>query len=389
MELSDSTPRSRVWLEINLDLIEQNFRHIQEAVAPLGVLAVLKANAYGLGVDQIAERLNRVGAAGFCVAELKEALPLVKFGKPVQILGCVFDYELEEAVRNHIIVAVTDLESAKKISEESVRQGVSTEVHLKVDTGMGRLGILEKDLLSVAKAVVKLPNLEVKGIYTHFPIAYRGADRYSFAQTARFLALTEKLGAHGITFEKIHIANSDAINNCSFACVPPFTHVRAGINLHGSFDTEGQRTMKLAPVLSLKTRLAAVRTLPAGTTVGYGCTCKLFEDTRVGTIAAGYADGLPLNLSNRGYVVVKDRLCPIIGRICMDYAMIRLDSFEDGEIRPGEIVTCLGGEGPNRITVEDWANIKGTHPYDIICSFGTRVERVFVSPKQTEGNNAK
>ena len=310
---------------------------------------------------------------------MKEALPLVKFGKPVQILGAVLDYEIPAAVANHIILGITDVEVAKKISAESVRQNVRTEVQLKVDTGMGRIGILENQVLAVAKEVVRLPNLDLKGIYTHFPIAYHGADRYSFAQTARFLAIIEKLSEHGIELEKRHIANSDAINNCPFATVPPFTHVRAGINLHGSFDTEGQRALRLEPVLALKTYLAAVRTLPAGHTIGYGCTCRLFRDTKVGTIAAGYADGLPLNLSNRGYVIVKDRLCPILGRLSMDYTTISLDGFEDGEIAPGEIVTCIGGEGPNRITVEDWAQIKGTHSYDVICSFGTRVERIFVT----------
>ena len=293
----------------------------------------------------------------------------------------MLDYEIAPAVANHVILGITDVNIARKISAESVRQNVRTEVQLKVDTGMGRLGILEDDVLSVAKEVVKLPNLDLKGIYTHFPIAYHGADRYSFTQTARFLSIIEKLAKHGINLEKRHIANSDAINNCPFATVPPFTHVRAGINLHGSFDTEGQRALKLEPVLSLKTYLAAVRMLPAGHTIGYGCTCKLFEDTRVGTIAAGYADGLPLNLSNRGYVIVKGRLCPILGRLSMDYTTISLNSFKEGEIEPGEIVTCIGGEDPNRITVEDWAQIKGTHSYDVICSFGTRVERVFVTDK--------
>ena len=377
--MDSSRIRSRVWVEVDLDTLEENFNKIRKAVEPAKVLAVLKANAYGLGVEKIAERLNRAGAAGFCVAELKEALPLVRFGKPVQILGGVLDYEIPAAVANHIILGITNVEVAKKISAESVRQNVRTEVQLKVDTGMGRLGILENQVLAVAREVVRLPNLDLKGIYTHFPIAYHGADRYSFAQTARFLAIIEKLSEHGIELEKRHIANSDAINNCPFATVPPFTHVRAGINLHGSFDTEGQRALRLEPVLALKTYLAAVRTLPAGHTIGYGCTCRLFRDTKVGTIAAGYADGLPLNLSNRGYVIVKDRLCPILGRLSMDYTTISLDGFEDGEIAPGEIVTCIGGEGPNRITVEDWAQIKGTHSYDVICSFGTRVERIFVT----------
>ena len=182
----------------------------------------------------------------------------------------------------------------------------------------------------------------------------------------------------GIEFSKIHIANSDAINNCEFTHHDPFNYVRSGINLHGSFDNEGQRRLNLESVLSLKTRLVAVRRLPAGYTIGYGRTFRLVRDMLVGTIAAGYADGLPLNLSNRGYVVIKDRLCPILGRLSMDYTTVSLESFREGEVTKGDEVICLGGSGPNAVTVENWAQIKGTHPYDVICSIGNRVERIYM-----------
>lgn len=371
--------RSRVWVEINLDTLEENFKKIAEAVAPAKVLTVLKANAYGLGVMEIANRLDRAGTSGFCVAELKEALPLVKYGKPVQILGGILDYEIPDAVANGIILAVTDYDTAKKISDESVRQNRVTECHFKIDTGMGRLGILSDEAVTLIPEVMKLPNLNCCGIYSHFSMAYKGEDSFTLGQKEKFMKVLNSLKEQGITFEKIHIANSDAVNNCGFSHLEPFNYVRTGINLHGSFDSEGQRRLHLKSILTLKTRLAAVRRLPAGYTIGYGGTCRLVKDTLVGTIAAGYADGLPLNLSNRGFVLIKDRLCPILGRISMDYTTVSLDQFSDGEIRKGEEVICLGASGTNEISVENWAEAKGTHSYEVICSIGNRVERVYVN----------
>jgi alanine racemase len=328
-------------------------------------------------VKRIAKTLLDTGVAGFGVAELKEALQLVEFGKPVQILGGALDYEIPEAVKHGVILGITDLEMARRISAEAVRQGKTHECHFKIDTGMGRLGILYMDAPQVILECLKLPNLNCRGIYSHFPVAYRGCE-FSNAQVERFLKILDEVWKHGVRFDKIHMANSDGINNIPATVHFPFNYVRTGINLHGSFDNEGQRNMKLKSVLTLKTRLAAVRKLPAGYTIGYGCTCRLVKDTLVGTIAAGYADGLPLGLSNRGYVLIKGRLCPVLGRISMDYTTVSLENFPEGEVKLGDEVVCLGGEGDTAITVENWSQLKGTHPYDIICSFGSRVERIYV-----------
>lgn len=376
---------SRVWVEVNLDILEENFKRICEKVAPAKVLAVLKANAYGLGVTPIAERLNRAGVAGFCVAELKEALPLVKFGKPIQILGGILDYEIPPAVENGIILGITDYATAKKISEEAVRQGKIAECHFKLDTGMGRLGILSDHAEEVVLASLKLPNLNCCGIYSHFPLAYRNGDFFTEHQVQKFLAVVDSLAKKGIHFTKIHMANSDAINNCTVTQLAPFNYARTGINLHGSFDNEGQRALSLESILTLKTRLVGIRKMPAQYTIGYGCTCRLVKDTLVGTISAGYADGLPLQLSNRGYVIIKDRLCPILGRLSMDYTTVSLDSFSEDELQKGDEVICLGGSGLNAITVENWAQLKGTHPYDVICSIGNRVERVYITKESDRG----
>ena len=369
-------PHSRVWLEISLEKLRQNLRRIRESVAPCGVIAVLKANAYGLGVARIAEALAGERIAGFAVAEPREALQLMHLGLPVQILGGMLPEELPATVAAGIIHPVVSLEIAREISAEAVRQNRRVECQIKLDTGMGRLGILVRDALPVIREIVRLPNLNCTGLYSHFPVAYRAGEEFTMAQIAAMKELVATLAAEGIHFEKIHIANSDGINNFPAACRPPFTHVRTGINLHGSFDAEGQRALKLEPVLELKARLISIRDLPAGTRMGYGLTYSLRRDTRVGVVAAGYADGLPLALSNRGYLLIGDELCPVLGRISMDYTSVSLEPVP--QARVGDVVTCLGGEGLHAITVDQWAQLKNTHPYEIICSFGSRVERRYV-----------
>ncbi|MDD2456819.1 MAG: alanine racemase, partial [Kiritimatiellae bacterium] len=229
---------------------------------------------------------------------------------------------------------------------------------------------------AVIRAACRLPGLDCQGVFSHFPFAYEAGSDLTNRQMDIFCGILDEIGRDRITFKRIHIANSDAINNFPRACRSPFNVVRTGINLHGSFDTVGRRTLKVKPVLTLKTRLTAVRTLPAGTGIGYGHTCRLARNTRVGTVSAGYADGLPLALSNRGYLLIRGIPCPVLGRISMDYTTVSLEGVPEAEV--GDEVVCLGGEGMHALTVEDWAALKNTHPYEIICSFGNRVERRYV-----------
>ena len=330
-----------------------------------------------MGARPIAEALRAAGAAGFGVAEMNEALELVDLGLPVQILGNVIPAEIPAGVAHGVVFPLNDLDTAKLISEEAVRQHKTVEGQFLIDTGMGRLGFLvqnaEKDIL----ACCKLPNLKCNGIYSHFPVAYRPDLDFSLQQVEKFRHLLAKLKTHGITFDYIHMAASDGSNNfpCSYA--PPFTRVRVGINLYGSFDPEGRRAFNLKPVLSLKTKLVAKRTLPAGTTIGYGCTYVTQEPMLEGTISAGYADGLPLSMSNRGYVLIRGKLCPVLGRVSMDYTNVSLANVPEAEV--GDDVICIGGEGPRAISVDTMAQIKGTHSYDIICSFGNRVQRRYIN----------
>ena len=366
----------RVWVEIDLEGLRANYRRIAAAVKPAKVLCVLKANAYGLGVEPYAAALAKTDCVGFGVAEPHEALQLLPFGKPVQILSSVLPDEIAPMVEAGVTLPVIDVPTAKLIDAAAKRAGRKAKVHFKLDTGMGRLGILAADAPRVIREVVaSCPNLDCEGIFSHCPTAFDPADEFANDQIALFKAILKDVAKDGITFRKIHIAASDAINNFPAAKRAPFNIVRTGINLHGSFDPNGRRVLKLESVLTLKTRVAQVRLLPAGTTLGYGRTWCLAKPTRVATISAGYADGLPLALTNRGHVLINGAPCPVIGRISMDYTTV--DVSKAGDVKPGDEVIALGGKGKYAITPDDWASLKGTHAYDIICSFGNRVERVY------------
>ena len=366
----------RVWVEVNLDGLRANYRRIAAAVKPAKVLCVLKANAYGLGVEPYAAALAKTDCVGFGVAEPHEALQLLPFGKPVQILSSVLPDEITPMVEVGVTLPVIDVPTAKLIDAAAKRAGRRAKVHFKLDTGMGRLGILAAEAPRVIREVVaSCPNLDCEGIFSHCPTAFDPADEFANDQIALFKAILKDVAKDGITFRKIHIAASDAINNFPAAKRAPFNIVRTGINLHGSFDPNGRRVLKVESVLTLKTRVAQVRLLPAGTTLGYGRTWCLAKPTKVATISAGYADGLPLALTNRGHVLINGAPCPVIGRISMDYTTV--DVSKAGDVKPGDEVIALGGKGKYAITPDDWASLKGTHAYDIICSFGNRVERVY------------
>jgi alanine racemase len=370
--------KRRVWVEIDFNKLRRNYFKIASSVTPSRVLCVMKANAYGLGVLAYADALAHTDALGFGVAEPFEALQLhdANLGKPVHILSSVLPDEIEEMVKAGIVLPVTDFAQAKNISDISSKLGKKATIHFKIDTGMGRLGILARDAVETIEKVKALPALECEGIFSHFAMAYDRANPFTLDQIDSFKKILSELRNRGIFFKQVHIAASDAINNFPEAVKPPFNVVRTGINLHGSFDPNGRRALSLESVLTLKTRVAQVRTLPAGTTLGYGRTWCLSKETPIATISAGYADGLPLALTNRGHVLVKGIPCPVVGRVSMDYTTV--DVSRIANVRPGDEVICLGGDGEGQITPDCWASIKGTHAYDIICSLGSRVERVVV-----------
>lgn len=372
--------KRRVTVEIDLAALKRNYAKIAARVKPASVLSVLKANAYGLGVADYAKALYDAGCREFGVAEPYEALELLKILKSsrdsaeVQILSSVLPDEILPMVKAGVILPIVDVSSALLISSAAQKLKKIAKVHIKIDTGMGRLGVLHQDAIDVIRTVLKLPNLDCEGIFSHCAMAYDPKDPETLRQIKSFKNLLKTLKSEGITFRKIHIAASDAINNFTEAIKKPFNIVRTGINLHGSFDPNGRKALKLEPVLALKTRVAQVRELPAGTTLGYGRTWCLNAPTKIATISAGYADGFPLAISNRGFVFIGGKRCKILGRISMDYTTVDVTDVPD--VQSGDEVICFGKCGDDSITPDDWAEIKGTHAYDIICSLGSRVERV-------------
>ena len=380
----------RVVVEIDLKALVRNYRKIAAHVKPAKVLCVLKANAYGLGVADYAKALASAGCTMFGVAEPYEALELLRVLAParssvnsrktgaaeVQMLSSVLPDEVEPMVKAGVILPVIDVATAKLISAAAVKAKVVAKVHFKLDTGMGRLGILAKDALQVMREVKKLPNLDCEGVFSHFPMAYDPKDPFTKRQIKIFKSIVAAAEKEGFKFKKVHISASDGINNFPETAKKPFTVVRTGINLHGSFDPYGRKALKVEPVLSLKTRVAQVRELPAGTTLGYGRTWCLNAPTKVATISAGYADGLPLALTNCGFVFIGGKRCKIIGRISMDYTTVDVSGVPD--VKPGDEVVCFGKCGKDSITPDDWAALKGTHAYDIICSLGNRVQRIAI-----------
>ena len=380
----------RVVVEIDLKALVRNYRKIAAHVKPAKVLCVLKANAYGLGVADYAKALASAGCTMFGVAEPYEALELLRVLAPagssvnsrkagateVQMLSSVLPDEVEPMVKAGVILPVIDVATAKLISAAAVKAKVVAKVHFKLDTGMGRLGILAKDALAAMREVKKLPNLDCEGVFSHFPMAYDPKDPFTKRQIKIFKSIVAAAEKEGFKFKKVHISASDGINNFPETAKKPFTVVRTGINLHGSFDPYGRKALKVEPVLSLKTRVAQVRELPAGTTLGYGRTWCLNAPTKVATISAGYADGLPLALTNRGFVFIGGKRCKIIGRISMDYTTVDVSGVPN--VKPGDEVVCFGKCGKDSITPDDWAALKGTHAYDIICSLGNRVQRIAI-----------
>lgn len=374
--------RRRVEVGIDTGALARNYARIAARTAPASVLCVLKANAYGIGVGAYAATLAKAGCTMFGVAEPFEAIELVDVlsgassgpaeNASVQILSSVLPDEIEPMVAAGVTLPVAGMDEARAISSAAVRLNRKAKVHFKIDTGMGRLGILAKDAVETVAAAAGLPMLDGEGIFSHLAMAYDPDDPFTHRQIASFKRVLDGLAAKGLRFKKVHIAASDAINNFPETFAPPFNVVRTGINLHGSFDPNGIKSLSLESVLTLKTRIAQVRTLCAGSTLGYGRTWCLAEDAKVATICAGYADGLPLALTNKGFVLVAGRKCKILGRISMDYTTI--DVTDVPGVKAGDEVVCFGKSGDESITPDDWADVKGTHAYDIICSLGNRRE---------------
>lgn len=369
---------TRTWAEISLGNLEHNYRALRSCAPDSRFLGTVKANGYGHGAVPVARRLVELGTDYLAVACLDEGAALRGAGitAPILILGYTQPGLAGEVVDLDLTQGVFTPELARALSEAAGAAGKRAKVHLKVDTGMSRLGVLDHDPSAAAReldALCALPHLEPEGIFTHFADA-DGDEEYTMLQFTRFLDVLDELkGAYGRTFEIRHCAASAAVLNY------PCTHmdmVRPGIALYGHYPApacEGLDGPGLRPVMSLYSRVAAVRDFPADTPVSYGCTARFDRGGgRTAVLPVGYADGLHRMLSNAGAVWLDGRARPIMGRVCMDMCMIGLDG--GANVHPGDVAEVFGA----RLPVERQADTAGTISYELLCAVAPRVPRVYL-----------
>lgn len=363
---------ARTWAEISLGNLEHNYRALRACAPDSRFLATVKANGYGHGAIPVARRLVELGADYLAVACLDEAVELREAGvtAPILILGGTPGQFAAELLRYDITQTVFDLSTAKEYSKAAAEAGKPMKVHIKADTGMGRLGFSGENRVGSIKEAYQLPGLDCEGLFTHFADA-DGSEEYTMGQFTDFLDLRDALAKEGITFKINHCAASAAMLHY------PCTHldmVRPGIALYGHYPDEGSVGLDgpgLIPVMTLKTRVAAVRTLPAGSCVSYGRTYVLSRESRLAVLPIGYADGLHRGLSNAMEVAFDGQRAPIVGRVCMDLCMA--DVTDLPQVKAGDVAEVFG----KTLSAEDKANVLGTISYECLTSISRRVPRIY------------
>ena len=371
--------QSRTWAEIDLDALEHNYRALR-AMAPVGCrfLGLVKADAYGHGAVQVGKKLEALGADMLAVACPAEgvrlrrggvALPILCLGQtPAELAPLLLEYGITQTVE--------DLETGRALSAAAVSAGKTLKIHVKLDTGMSRLGFLwrrgegNKALLDDVAALCALPGLEAEGLFTHFADA-DGSEAYTMDQFTSFLDARLALEERGISFTICHCGASAAVLNY------PCTHmdmIRPGIALYGFYPAPELERLDgpgLEPVMTVKSRIAAVRTLPAGTCVSYGRTAVLRRDSRLAVVPIGYGDGYPRKLSNRMDMLVGGVLCPIVGRICMDMCMVDVTDLPG--VQAGDVAVVYGPGLTERA-----AQLADTIVYELLCDVSPRVPRIYL-----------
>lgn len=375
----------RTWADISLDAIDYNFRKIRDAANGAMVMAIVKADAYGHGDRMTAPFLEECGADWFGVSNLGEALGIRESGvtKPILILGGTPAECAGDLAEWNITQTAYSLQYAKELSAEAEKRGVTVDVHLKFDTGMGRIGFVCSEdnfdlAIGEAKRVAALPNIRVTGAFTHFASADEPDEdgvSYTKLQFSRFCRACDALKAQGVDVGIRHCCNSAAI-----LCFPEMhlDMVRAGIILYGLYPATGEAItskMKLRPAMELRTVISLVKDYEKGGCISYGRRFTAEKDMRVASTAIGYADGYHRVLTNKARMIVRGKYAPVVGSVCMDQTM--LDVTEIPDAREGDVVTVFGRDGDAFVSVDEVAALAGTINYEIVCAVSRRVPRCY------------
>jgi alanine racemase len=370
------------WLSIDLEAIEANVRALRGRLRPgAGLMTVVKANAYGHGIVGIAGAALAAGAWGFGVAAVEEGAQLrsAGFDCPILVLGYVPHWEAERVLRLDLAVALMTEQLALALARAAAELGRPASVHVKVDTGMGRYGLLPEEVLPFLRLCRDTPGLRVEAIFTHLATADEPDPTHALRQLARFDELCRTLAEHGLLPPRRH-----ALNSAGTVAFPDHQYdlVRCGLCVYGLPPAPMLDLPALRPALSLKARVARLRRLPTGSCVGYGCTFVASRPTDVALVPVGYADGLSRALSNRGWMLVNGRRAPIIGRVSMDQSTVDVTGL--GTVRQDDEVTLLGRQGEDEIDATEMAGWRDTIAYEVLTGLSVRVPRVYMRGGQPQ-----
>ena len=361
---------ARVVYRISLRQLRENFAAIRRAAGNCALMPVLKYDAYGMGALKIGAALKASGAARFAAATLDEALELQTLGLPVQTLGVLLPEEIPGMVEAGIVAPVANLRTAELLSAEAVRRKKSVRIAVKLDTGMGRAGFLPDAAVEAVKKIVALPGLVPDSLFAHFAAASQPDELFCALQLRRYREVYDKLRAAGIEFPYRHHAASDGIMLVPEAVREPFNLARPGAAMYGEDFTAVCRQ-----IVELATVIGDIRELPKGASINYLRTFVAPRAMKVAVLTAGYADGIPLALSNRGQVLIAGKFCPIVGRVTMDYTVVDVSGVPEAAV--GMEALLLGKRGDAELTVRQWGVLKQTHAHDIWCAIGHRVVRQY------------
>ena len=370
---------NRVCAEIDLDAIAYNMEQMKKRIGgDARLIAVVKADGYGHGAVPVAKMFeNRSFVWGYAVACLEEAADLRKHGitKPILVLGCVFPDQFEEMIRCDVRPAVYMEEMAEQISREAVRQGKDVYVHIKIDTGMGRIGFpVNEESVDAIERISRLPNVSIEGMFTHFAKADERDKSYTFMQHERFMWMKEQVDKR-----RIPVRYFDCDNSAGIIDFPDMKHdlARAGIAMYGMYpsDEVDRSAVDLRPALSLVSHVSFVKDVEAGTPISYGGTFVSDRPMRVATIPVGYGDGYPRSLSNKGDVLIHGKRARILGRVCMDQFMADVTDIPETAFM--DRVVLVGRDGDEEITVDELAALSGRFNYEFVCCLGKRIPRIY------------
>ncbi len=370
---------SRVMARIDLDAIAYNMEQMHRNIdAKTKMIGVVKTDGYGHGAIPVARMLEAYEYVwGFATATLDEAVLLRKNGirKPILVLGCIFPDQFEEMLKHEIRMTVYQEEQMQELSDLAVQLDRQAYFHVKLETGMSRLGFAPTDeSVEAIKRIIALPHMEAEGIFTHFAKADEADKTYTKQQLAIFHKMTSKLKESGVRFDYEHCSNSAGIidvreANCDL--------VRAGIAIYGLYPSQevSKKAVELKPALSLISHVEYVKTISAGTSVSYGGTFVAEKEMKIATIPVGYGDGYPRSLSNKAHVLIHGKRAPIIGRVCMDQFMVDVTGID--EVKFGDQAVLIGRDGEETITVDQLSELADRFNYEFICDLGKRIPRVY------------